>query len=75
MSTKLEVKTLDRSQINDDEWNQFIAASPQGANYAMTWYLDVIWPDWQGVQVFYKNHTLDYISSTSSSYRMKKFSR
>ena len=55
MSTHLEVMTLNRSSIDGDDWNTFIATSPQGANYGLSWYLDVVWPDWQGIHVFYKN--------------------
>lgn len=55
-SSNLTIKQLPRTDINDDDWNAFIAASPQGVNYAKTWYLDVVWPDWQGIYVFYKNN-------------------
>ena len=55
MSSKLIAKTLLRHEIDDAKWNSFIAASPQGVNYAMTWYLDVVWPNWQGIHVFYKD--------------------
>ncbi|MEO1261934.1 MAG: hypothetical protein AAFZ15_24235 [Bacteroidota bacterium] len=54
MSANLEIKTRDRSDIDEALWNDFIVASPQGANYAMTWYLDIIWPGWQGIHIFYK---------------------
>ncbi len=54
MAAKLDVKILDRPAVNEEEWNRFIAASPQGANYALAWYLDVVWPGWQGIHIFYK---------------------
>ena len=55
MSADLLLKIVDRSNLDEKAWNIFIANSPQCANYAMTWYLDVVSPHWQGIQVFYKN--------------------
>jgi hypothetical protein len=54
MSANLDIKIAARSTINENDWNEFIASSPQSANYALAWYLDVVWPDWQGIHVFYK---------------------
>ncbi len=55
MASGIEVKILSRSELDKKAWDSFIKASPQGANYTLTWYLDVVWPDWQGILVFYKN--------------------
>ena len=55
MAKDTETQIISRPQLDAGAWDNFIAASPQGANYAMSWYLDVVWPDWQGIHVFYKN--------------------
>lgn len=55
MAKDTETRTVPRPQLDAGAWDAFIAASPQGANYAHTWYLDVVWPGWQAIQVFYKN--------------------
>lgn len=55
-----DVKTLERNEIPEREWDDFIDQSPQGVHYAKSWYLDVIWPEWQGVMVFY-NGTLQAV--------------
>ena len=54
MSANIEIQTLDRTAINEATWDAFITTSPQGINYARSWYLDVIWPNWQGIHIFYK---------------------
>lgn len=51
-----EIRILERNEIPVQEWNDFIGQSPQGVHYAKSWYLDVIWPGWQGVMVFYNDH-------------------
>lgn len=53
-SKHVETRILPRHEIDPVQWDGFIARSPQGANYAMTWYLDAVWPGWQGIHVFYK---------------------
>ncbi|MCB0517717.1 MAG: GNAT family N-acetyltransferase [Lewinellaceae bacterium] len=50
----IETLIVPRHELDGALWNSFIAQSPQGANYAMTWYLDAVWPTWQGILVFYK---------------------
>ncbi|MEZ4901516.1 MAG: GNAT family N-acetyltransferase [Spirosomataceae bacterium] len=37
---------LQRAAIVDNQWNDFVAASPQAILYANTWYLDVVAPNW-----------------------------
>ena len=54
-SKHIDVQITSRSGLDADRWDAFVAASPQGANYARSWYLDVVWPGWQGIHVFYKN--------------------
>lgn len=51
-------EVLERSQIEDAVWNDFIARSPQAAPYGCTWYLDVVWPGWQAITVREKGQLL-----------------
>lgn len=37
---------LQRHEISETQWNNFIAASPQRIVYAYTWYLDAVSPHW-----------------------------
>jgi hypothetical protein len=37
---------LQRHEISETQWNNFIAASPQRILYAYSWYLDVVSPHW-----------------------------
>lgn len=55
MAKDTETHIVSRSQLDAEAWDNFISNSPQCANYALSWYLDVVWPGWQAVQVFYKN--------------------
>lgn len=55
MSSNLTIQITSRSDLDEAMWDRFISDSPQRANYALSWYLDVVWPGWQGIQVFYKN--------------------
>ena len=51
-------EVLERSQIEDSVWNDFIACSPQAAPYGCTWYLDVVWPGWKAIVVSEKGKML-----------------
>jgi len=55
MAKHIEAHIVSRPELNAEAWDNFIYISPQGANYALSWYLDVVWADWQAIQVFYKN--------------------
>ncbi len=55
-SYKTEV--IERGQIEDAVWNDFIARSPQAAPYGCTWYLDVVWPGWKAIVVSEKGQWL-----------------
>ena len=48
------MRVLDRNEIPDADWDEFIDQSPQGVHYAKTWYLDVVWEGWQGIMVYFK---------------------
>ena len=43
----MELKLLDNSAIDKQEWDDFLFRSPQGAIYALSDYLSVIHKDWQ----------------------------
>ncbi len=53
-----KTEVLERGQIVDAVWNDFIARSPQSAPYGCTWYLDVVWPNWRAIVVSEKGHWL-----------------
>jgi len=42
----MSVYLLKRSEIIDNQWDDFIIISPQSIFYANSWYLDVVSPDW-----------------------------
>ncbi|MEZ4884326.1 MAG: hypothetical protein R3E32_06255 [Chitinophagales bacterium] len=47
---------LSRNEIADHQWNDFVAASPQGCIYHCTWYLDVVCPNWSAIVIGNKQH-------------------
>jgi len=51
-------EVLERGQIEDAFWNDFIARSPQAAPYGCTWYLDLVWPGWKAIVVKDKGQML-----------------
>lgn len=53
-----QTQLLERGQIEDAVWNEFIARSPQAAPYGCTWYLDVVWPGWGAIVVTEKGAML-----------------
>lgn len=53
-----QTEVLERGQIENVVWNDFIAHSPQAAPYGCTWYLDVVWPGWKAVVVSKKGQML-----------------
>lgn len=42
----MEIKFVERIQIDDSRWNKCIEESTNGNVYAYTWYLDVVAPNW-----------------------------
>jgi hypothetical protein len=56
--TGYTTEILERSQVEDEAWNAFIASSPQAAPYGCTWYLDVVWPGWKAIVVTEKDQIL-----------------
>ncbi len=54
----LAAQCLRRDAIHDAEWNTFIANSPQSAAYGCTWYLDAVWPGWQGIVIYYRQQLM-----------------
>lgn len=49
------VLLLHRSQLNSDQWDDFVGASPQRILYAYSWYLDTVSPDWQALVLIEKD--------------------
>jgi hypothetical protein len=44
-----DLQIVQRKDINEKAWNELISNSPQGVLYALTWYLDVVSPNWQAI--------------------------
>ena len=47
----MEAKLKTQDQILRDDWNALIRRSPQGNSFALTYYMDVVAPDWMGIEV------------------------
>jgi hypothetical protein len=47
----LIVHVFDHQQIRKQQWDEFVAASPQGCLYARSWYLDIVMPGWGAIVV------------------------
>jgi hypothetical protein len=43
------IRHLSRQQIDADRWDACVEASPHGLPYALSWYLDIVAPHWQGL--------------------------
>ncbi len=43
------IRFLSRGQIDDARWDECVDASPQGLIYALSWYLDIVAPQWTGL--------------------------
>lgn len=52
-----DIRFLHNSAIDVVRWDQLISWSPNGRNYAASWYLDILNPNWHGL--IYGNY--DYI--------------
>lgn len=53
-----KTEMIERGQIEDAVWNDFIARSPQAAPYGSTWYLDIVWSGWKAIIVSDKEQWL-----------------
>ena len=42
---------ISRKLLDADAWDAFVAQSPQGSLYAVSWYLDALLPGWQALVV------------------------
>lgn len=51
----MKCRIISREEIPDKQWNAYVKASPQGAVYGQTWYLDAIYPNWSSVMVYEKD--------------------
>ncbi|MFQ5445909.1 MAG: GNAT family N-acetyltransferase [Saprospiraceae bacterium] len=47
---------LQRNELDDEAWNDFVDASPQQYLYYYTWYLDAACPGWQAIVVEQGGH-------------------
>jgi hypothetical protein len=50
------IQLLFRHQINDQAWDELINQSPQGIIYALSWYLDLVSPNWAALVLFQNNN-------------------
>lgn len=51
------IKLFSRNEIDDNQWNELINTCSYGYCYALTWYLDIVSPNWKAL-VFLQN--VDY---------------
>jgi hypothetical protein len=45
----LKIQLLKNHEINKDKWDQCVLNAIDSRHYAMSWFLDIISPDWEGV--------------------------
>ncbi|MCF8361294.1 MAG: hypothetical protein K9G70_01590 [Prolixibacteraceae bacterium] len=45
----MEIKLLNNNEIDIKHWDAVVRASPNARVYAESWYLDIVYPDWQGL--------------------------
>jgi len=57
---KIETFVLQRDQIEDAVWNEFVDQSPQANIYSYTWYLDVVCEAWFGLVT--KNNAEEWLA-------------
>ncbi len=43
------IKLLSNDQIDRALWDKTIESSPYGMIYALSWYLDIVCPDWEAL--------------------------
>ena len=43
------IKLLSNDQIDRAQWDKAIESSPNGLIYALSWYLDIVCPDWEAL--------------------------
>jgi hypothetical protein len=48
------IKLLSRNEIDDNQWNELINTCSYGYCYALTWYLDIVSPNWKAL-IFLQN--------------------
>ena len=48
------IKLLSRNEIDDNQWNELINTCSYGYCYALTWYLDIVSPNWKAL-IFFQN--------------------
>jgi hypothetical protein len=49
MHSSLEMKYLNHTQIDKQKWDLTIGNSPNGLVYALSWYLDIVSPNWNAL--------------------------
>ncbi len=45
----MQIRYIERSDINDEQWNRCIDGAVNGIVYAYTWYLDIVSPNWSAL--------------------------
>ena len=49
MNKRGNIQFLHNSAIDIVRWDQVVNSSPNARSYAMSWYLDILHPDWHGL--------------------------
>ena len=66
----MEITLLKNDRIDRDKYDQCISRSPYGTVYALSWYLDVVAPDWQLLLA----GDYEYVMPLPVKYKLKKLS-
>lgn len=45
----MEVQSLHNKDIDQEQWDEIVHASPQGSVYALSGFLDIVHPEWWGI--------------------------
>lgn len=46
-----QIRILHNDEIDLEKWDKVIGTSLNSRIYAFSWYLDILWPDWQGIVI------------------------
>ncbi len=46
-----QIRIIHNDEIELEKWDKVISTSLNSRIYALSWYLDILWPDWQGLVV------------------------
>ena len=66
MNKKIQI--LHNDEIDLEKWDKIIENSINSRIYALSWYLDILWPDWQGLIVGDYEYVMPIIENKKFSF-------